>query len=64
VHPQAVTRLCYGAEDGDAGLYALDGHPKTVEEAVDRMQYYQHSRQGRPSKSKVTSGGAIPGIVP
>jgi hypothetical protein len=40
VHPQAVTQLCYGAENLDAGLYALDGHPKTVEEAVDRMQYY------------------------
>jgi hypothetical protein len=53
VHPQAVTWLCYGAEDQDAGLYALHGHPKTVEEAVDRMQYYQHSCQGRPSKSKV-----------
>nr|XP_022308860.1 uncharacterized protein LOC111114716 [Crassostrea virginica] len=28
-------------------MYALDGQPKTVEEAVDRMQFYQHSRQFR-----------------
>ena len=28
-------------------MYALDGQPKTVEEAVDHMQYYQHSRQFR-----------------
>ena len=47
VHAQAIPRLCCGAEDKDAGMYALDGQPKTVEEAVDRMQFYQHSRQFR-----------------
>ena len=52
VHTQAIPRLCYGAEDREAGLYALDGQPKTVEEAVDRMQYFQHSRQSRPPKPK------------
>lgn len=48
VHTQAIPRLCYGAEDREAGLYALDGQPKTVDEAVDRMQFYQHSRRSRP----------------
>ena len=33
-------------------MYALDGQPRTVEEAVDRMQFFQHSRQGRPPKPK------------
>ena len=33
-------------------MYALDGQPKTVEEAVDRLQFFQHSRQGRPPKPK------------
>ena len=33
-------------------MYALDGQPKTVEEAMDRMQFFQHSRQGRPPKPK------------
>ena len=33
-------------------MYALDGQPKTVEEAVDRMQFFQHSRQGRTPKPK------------
>lgn len=42
--------LCYGAKDVDAGLYALDGNPKTVEEALDRMHCYQHSRRRRPSQ--------------
>ena len=26
-------------EDRDAGMYALDGQPKTEDEAVDRMQF-------------------------
>jgi hypothetical protein len=43
-------RLCYRAEDRDAGLYALDSQSRTVEQAVDRMQYYQHSRQTQSSK--------------
>ena len=47
VHVQAIPRLCYGANDKDTGMYALDGQPKTVEEAVDHMQYYQHSRHFR-----------------
>ena len=29
-------------------MYALDGKPKTMEEAVDRLQFFQHSKQGRP----------------
>ena len=49
---QAIPRLCYGAEDKDAGMYSLDGQPKMVEEAVDRMQFLQHSRQGCPPKLK------------
>ena len=52
LHAQAIPRLCYGAEDKDEGMYALDGQPKTVEETVDRMQFFQHSRQGRPPKPK------------
>ena len=52
LHAQAIPRLCYGAEGKDAGMYFLDGQPKTVEEAVDRMQFFQHLRQGRPPKPK------------
>ena len=28
VHAQAFPRLCYGADDKDAGMYVLDGQPK------------------------------------
>lgn len=37
-----------GADGRQAGFYALNGQPKTVEEAVDRMQYFQHSKEIRP----------------
>ena len=40
LHAQAIPRLCYGAEDKDAGMYALDGQPKMVEEALDQMQFF------------------------
>jgi hypothetical protein len=33
------------------GLYALDGQPKTVEEAVDQMKYFQHICQNYPQKT-------------
>lgn len=40
VYVYAIHCFCFGAEDQDAGLHALDCQPKTVEEAVDRMLYY------------------------
>ena len=42
MHAQAIPRLCHGAEDKDAGMYAP--------EAVDQMHFFQHSRQGLPPK--------------
>ena len=50
MHAQAISRLYYGAENKDAGMFSLDGQPKTMEEAVDRMQFCQLSKQGRPPK--------------
>ena len=43
---------CYGVKEKDPRIYAFDGKPKTVEEAIDRLQFFQHSRQGRPPKPK------------
>ena len=43
---QVIPQLCYEAEDKDAWMY--DTQPKTVEEAVDCMQFYQNSRRCRP----------------
>ena len=46
VHGQVIPWLCYEAEDKDAGMY--DIQPKTVEGALDCMQFYQNSRRCRP----------------
>lgn len=43
-HALVIVRLCFVVEDRDADLYVLGGRPKTVEETMDRMQYYQNSR--------------------
>ena len=40
------------AEDKDAGMYTLNDKPKMVEEAVDRIQFYQNSLQFRTPLSK------------
>jgi hypothetical protein len=52
VSTHAIPRLCHGAEDHYAGIYALDSQPWTVEQVVDRMQYFQHSRQTKSSKPR------------
>lgn len=52
VHAHAIPRLCYSAEDKDTGLYTLDSWPKIVVKAMDRMHYYQHSRQIKSSKPR------------
>jgi hypothetical protein len=44
--------LCYGAEDRDTRLYAVNGQPRTVEQVMDSMQYFQHSRQTKSSKPR------------
>ena len=46
VHGQVIPRLCYEAKDKDAKMY--DIQPKTVEGAVDCMQFYKNSRRCRP----------------
>ena len=45
VYAQAIPRLYYRAEDKDAGMYALDGHPKTVEEVVDQIRELERPLQ-------------------
>lgn len=54
VYVYAIPCLCFGAEDQHAGLHAHDCQPKTVEEALDRMLYYEftwhHSLAGSVRK--------------
>lgn len=46
--------------DQKAGLYALDSKPMTVDEAIDRMHFNQHSLQ---SRLQYTSYHAVKSVV-
>lgn len=52
IYVQIIPHLCNGAENQEEDLYALDGNPKMVEKTVNKMQYFQHSKQSRSSKLK------------
>ena len=48
MYQQAIMRLCQGATDKDArqkdaGQYAANLRPKTMEDALDRFRCYQHN---------------------
>jgi hypothetical protein len=45
MYQQAVVRLCQGASDKEAGSYASNSRPKNVEEAIDKMRWFQHNYQ-------------------
>ena len=45
MYKQAVVRLCQGAADKEAGSYASNIRPKNIEEAIDRMRWFQHNSQ-------------------
>ena len=45
MYQQAVVRLCQGAADKEAGSYASNIRPKNIEEAIDRMRWFQHNSQ-------------------
>jgi hypothetical protein len=45
MYQQAVVRLCQGAADKEAESYASNIWPKNIEEAIDKMQWYQHNYQ-------------------
>jgi hypothetical protein len=43
MYQQAVVRLCQGAADKEAGSYASNIRPKNIEEAIDKMRWFQHN---------------------
>ena len=45
MYKQAVVRLCQGAADKEAGSYASNIRPTNIEEAIDRMRWFQHNSQ-------------------
>jgi hypothetical protein len=45
MYQQAVVRLCQEAADKEAGSYASNIRPKNIEEAIDKMRWFQHNYQ-------------------
>ena len=56
----SIPWLCYMGEDRDAGMYALDGQPKTEDEAVDRMQFSSIRDRGDRRSQSLMWWGSLP----
>ena len=41
MYQQTLVRLCQGAADKETGSYASNSRPKNIEEAIDRMRWFQ-----------------------
>ena len=52
MYKQAVLRFCQGCLDKGAGHYALTCKPATMEEAVDKVGWYQHTDAVMYGKSR------------
>jgi hypothetical protein len=56
MYQQAVVRLCQGESDKEAGSYASNSRLKNIEEAIDKMRWFQHNYQaifGRNARREV-----------
>jgi hypothetical protein len=56
MYQQAVVRFCQGAADKEAGSYASNIRPKSIEKANDKMRWHQHNHRasyGRPPRREV-----------
>ena len=43
LEPRLISKFCFAAWDRDAGVKAMEqGPPRTLEEAVERVRWYQH----------------------
>jgi len=43
MYQQAILRLCQGCIDKEAGKNAATSRPLSIEDAVDKMKWYQHT---------------------
>lgn len=43
IYSQAVWRFCQGCCDEEAGQHAAISRPKSMEEAVNKVKWYQHT---------------------
>ena len=56
VNRQIVMRFCLGGYDKEAGQFALNSRPQTIDETLDLVRWYQHTHRaiyGRPGRREV-----------
>lgn len=59
IYSQAVWRFCQGCCDKEAGQHAAMSRPKSMEEAIDKVKWYQHTTKaiyGKPVRQREFSG--------
>ena len=54
-----MPRLCYEAEDKEAGMFAIDTQPETVKGAGVCMQFYQNTLRFRSQLPRHEVGRAV-----
>lgn len=56
MYTQAVMRFCQGSVDKEAGQHAANLRPQSIEEAMDKIRWFQHTNQaiyGRSSRREI-----------
>ena len=52
MYKEAVIKYCQGCNDKEAGLYALNMRPTGMEDAVDRIRWFQHTNKVMSGRSR------------
>ena len=62
IEPRLVSKFCLAAWDRDAGVKAMDQDPpKTLDEAVDSVRWYQHVQVAADNKHAERSHAKVQG---
>lgn len=49
---QAIKRICHGCMDKEAGQYAVNQHPDTIEETIEYLKSFQYNHQAIFGRSR------------
>lgn len=49
---QAIKRICHGCMDKEAGQYAVNQHPDTIEETIEYLKRFHYNHQATFGRSR------------
>ena len=52
MYEQAISRICHGCKDRDAGQYVVNLGLRTIEDVVDKIKSYQYNKQAMTDYSR------------